>query len=159
MTPAVVAVTNAGIAFEIHEYTSQGNSVAAGHSWGQEAADVLGIDSARVFKTIVLQIDSKLLMVGVVPVSCEVNLKALAKAAKGKKAALAATDKAQRSTGYVLGGISPLGQRQVLPTFIDNTALEFDTIFVSAGKRGLEIELAGADLLELTDGQVADIAR
>jgi len=159
MTPAVIAATRAGIRFQIHEYVSQGNGATTGHSWGHEAADLLGIDSAQVFKTIVLQIDANQLVVGIVPVASEVNLKALANAANGKKATLAATDKAQRSTGYVLGGISPLGQRQSLPTFLDASALDHDTIYVSAGKRGLEIELAGTDLLALTNGQAAPIAR
>jgi len=159
MTPAVNIVTNANIRFEIHQYVSAGNSAATDHNWGTEAAVELGSDSARVFKTIVLEIDATQLCVGIVPVAREVDLKALASAAGGKKAALAATDKAQRSSGYVLGGISPLGQRQALPTFLDSSALEFDTIFVSAGKRGLEIELAGTDLLGLTNGQAVAIAR
>ncbi len=159
MTPAVLIVSKSNITFEIHEYVSQGKSATTGHSWGSEAAEVLGVDSARVFKTIVLQVDASQLCVGIVPVASEVNLKALASAAGGKKAVLAPTDKAQRSTGYVLGGISPLGQRQALPTFLDASALEFATIFVSAGKRGLEIELAGADLLTLTRGRAVPIAR
>ena len=110
MTPAVLIVSKSNITFEIHEYVSQGKSATTGHSWGSEAAEVLGVDSARVFKTIVLQVDASQLCVGIVPVASEVNLKALASAAGGKKAVLAPTDKAQRSTGYVLGGISPLGR-------------------------------------------------
>lgn len=157
MTPAVIAATKAGITFELHEYTATASG--DGHQWGIEAAELLGIERNRVFKTIVLQIDNRALAVGVVPVASEVNLKAFAHTAQGKKAMLAPTDKAQRSTGYVLGGISPLGQRQSLPTFIDSSALEYKTIFVSGGRRGLEIELAVADLLDLTKGKTAPIAR
>lgn len=157
MTPAVVVATNAGIDFRLHEYRATGDGV--GRHWGLEAADVLGIDSKRVFKTIVTQIDSQSLCVAVVPIACEVNLKALANAAGGKKAALAPTDQAQRSSGYVTGGISPLGQRQLLPTFVDISALQFETIFVSGGRRGLEIELSGHDLLHLTKGQAVEIRR
>ena len=157
MTPAVVAAIKAGITYRIHEYAAMTGAV--GHHWGIEAAEVMGIDPRRVFKTIVVLIDKRTLATGIVCLASEVNLKALASAAGGKRAELATQEKAQRSTGYVLGGISPLGQRRALPTFLDSSALKFDTIYVSGGKRGLEIELHGWDLARLTAGTVAAIAR
>jgi Cys-tRNA(Pro)/Cys-tRNA(Cys) deacylase len=130
-------------------------------SYGEEAAHILGQDPARVFKTLVIALndDNKQLAVAIVPVAGQLDLKALAAAAGVKKAAMAQPKDAERATGYVLGGISPLGQRKQLPTFLDESALTFTTIFVSAGKRGLEIELAAADLLGLTAGKTAAIAR
>jgi Cys-tRNA(Pro)/Cys-tRNA(Cys) deacylase len=147
-TPAVVAAERAGIAFAVHEYIHDPKAV----SYGLEAAEKLGLDPARVFKTLVADVDGSL-TVAVLPVAAQLDLRAL-----GKRAALADTNLAERTTGYVAGGISPLGQRKRLPTVVDDSALCHDTIHVSAGRRGLEIELAPADLLALTGGRTAAIA-
>ena len=147
MTPAVVAAGRAGIPFTLHEYEHE-----AGAAYGLEAAAKTGVDAARVFKTLVVTQDGAL-SVAIVPVDAQLDLRAL-----GKRAALADRAAAERATGYVLGGISPLGQRKRLPTLLDESALEFETIFVSAGRRGLEIELAPDDLVRLTDARVAAVA-
>ena len=147
MTPAVVAAERAGIPFTLHEYEHE-----AGAAYGLEAAAKTGVDAARVFKTLVVTQDGAL-SVAIVPVDAQLDLRAL-----GKRAALADRAAAERATGYVLGGISPLGQRKRLPTLLDESALEFETIFVSAGRRGLEIELAPDDLVRLTDARVAAVA-
>lgn len=148
MTPAVVAAQRAGIRFELHEYEHD----PAATSYGLEAAEKLGVPAERVFKTLVASIDGTL-TVAVVPVEAQLDLRAL-----GKRAALADAAAAERATGYVVGGISPLGQRKRLPLLLDASALEHETIHVSAGRRGLEIELAPADLLALTGGRAAPIA-
>jgi len=127
-------------------------------SYGLEAAAALGLDPAAVFKTLVADVDGKL-TVAIVPVEHQLDLKALAKAVKGKKAQMADVKHAERTTGYVAGGISPLGQKKRLPTVLDDSALALATIHVSGGRRGLEIELTPADLLALTDGVAAPIAR
>jgi len=147
MTPAVVAAERAGIPFTLHEYEHE-----AGAAYGLEAAAKTGVDAARVFKTLVVTQDGAL-SVAIVPVAAQLDLRAL-----GKRAALADRAAAERATGYVLGGISPLGQRKQLPTLLDESALAFETIFVSAGRRGLEIELAPDDLVRLTDARVAAVA-
>ena len=147
MTPAVVAAERAGIPFTLHEYEHE-----AGAAYGLEAAAKTGVDAARVFKTLVVSQDGAL-SVAIVPVAAQLDLRAL-----GKRAALADRAAAERATGYVLGGISPLGQRKRLPTLLDESALAFKTIFVSAGRRGLEIELAPDDLVRLTDARVAAVA-
>ena len=147
MTPAVVAAERAGIPFTRHEYEHE-----AGAAYGLEAAAKTGVDAARVFKTLVVTQDGAL-SVAIVPVDAQLDLRAL-----GKRAALADRAAAERATGYVLGGISPRGQRKRLPTLLDESALEFETIFVSAGRRGLEIELAPDDLVRLTDARVAAVA-
>ncbi len=147
-TPAIVAAERAGIAFTVHEYEHD----TGASSYGLEAADKLGVDPARVFKTLVADVDGSL-TVAVVPVAAQLDLRAL-----GKRSSLADQRLAERTTGYVAGGISVLGQRKRLPTVLDESALGFETIHVSAGRRGLEIELAPADLLELTDGRVSAIA-
>lgn len=154
MTPAINAAKQAGIVFRIHEYAHD----PAAASYGTEAAEKLGIDAARVFKTLVADVDGKL-AVGIVPVAATLNLKALAAALQGKRADMADMAAAERATGYVAGGISPLGQKKRLPTILDESALSFPTIFVSAGRRGLEIELVPADLVRLTGGRMADIGR
>ena len=154
-TPALRAAVRAGIRHRVHRYE---HDPAAG-SYGLEAAERLGVDPERVFKTLVGQVEGAGMAVAVVPVTATLDLKALAKAAGGKRAALAPPDEAERATGYVIGGISPLGQRRRLPTFVDGSAAGFDTIFVSAGRRGLELELAPADLLRLTAGELAPLAR
>jgi Cys-tRNA(Pro)/Cys-tRNA(Cys) deacylase len=147
MTPAVVAAERAGIPFTLHEYEHE-----AGAAYGLEAAAKTGVDAARVFKTLVVTQDGAL-SVAIVPVAAQLDLRAL-----GKRAALADRAAAERATGYVHGGISPLGQRKRLPTLLDESALAFETIFVSAGRRGLEIELAPDDLVRLTDARVAAVA-
>jgi Cys-tRNA(Pro)/Cys-tRNA(Cys) deacylase len=147
-TPAIVAAERAGIAFAVHEYAHDPKAA----SYGLEAAEKLGLDAERVFKTLVADVDGTL-TVAVVPVAAQLDLKAL-----GKRASMADTKLAERTTGYVAGGISPLGQRKRLPTVLDESALAFETIHVSAGRRGLEIELAPVDLLRLTGGRIAVIA-
>ena len=127
-------------------------------SYGDEAAEALGIDAARVHKTLLAKVDDKWLVVAVVPVTGKLNLKALAKAAGGKKAAMAEQAEAERSTGYVVGGISPLGQRKPLPTFIDNQARAHSTVYISGGKRGFEIELSPADLAAATQARFAPLS-
>lgn len=141
--------------FTVHAYE---HDPASGLSYGDEAAAALGTSPERVFKTLVAEVDGTL-TVAVVPVAGSLDLKALAAAAGGKRAAMADPAAAERSTGYVLGGISPLGQRKALPTVLDSSALAFATVFVSAGKRGLEVELAPADLRTLTSATAAPIAR
>ena len=147
MTPAVVAAERAGIAFALHEYEH-----APGAAYGEEAAAKTGVDPARVFKTLVVLQDGAL-SVAIVPVAAQLDLRAL-----GKRAALADRAAAERATGYVLGGISPLGQRKRLPTVVDASALAYDTVYVSAGRRGLELELAPGDLVRLTGARVAAVA-
>jgi Cys-tRNA(Pro)/Cys-tRNA(Cys) deacylase len=148
-TPAIGAAARAGIAFEVHEYEHD-TRVA---SYGLEAVEKLGLDAARVFKTLVADVDGTL-TVAVVPVEAQLDLRAL-----GKRGRMADAKAAERATGYVTGGISPLGQRRALPTVVDRSALAFETIHVSAGRRGLELELAPADLVQLTGARVSAIAR
>lgn len=154
-TPALVALDAAGIAHTVHPYD---HDPASGLGYGLEAAEVLGVDPERVFKTLVTAVDGTL-TVAVVPVTGQLDLKALAHAVGGKKATMAEHAAAERATGYVVGGISPLGQRQTLRTVIDATAGAHPTVFVSGGRRGLDVELAPADLVRLTGGVVAPIAR
>lgn len=154
-TPATVALEQAGVACVVHAYT---HDPASGLSYGEEAASALGVAPDRVFKTLVAEVDGAL-TVAVVPVSATLDLKSLAAAAGGKRAAMADPAAAERTTGYVRGGISPLGQRRPLPTLLDTSALPHETIFVSAGKRGLELELSPADLVRLTSAATARIAR
>ncbi|MFG2821332.1 Cys-tRNA(Pro) deacylase [Kitasatospora sp. NPDC048365] len=153
-TPATVALEAAGVAFTVHAYDHDPGAA----SYGGEAAEVLGIPAQRVFKTLVADVDGAL-TVGVVPVSGQLDLKALAAAVGGKRAAMADPAAAERSSGYVLGGISPLGQRRALPTVVDASALDHPTVFVSAGRRGLEVELAPAELVRLTGARTAAIGR
>ncbi|MDQ0864436.1 Cys-tRNA(Pro) deacylase [Arthrobacter globiformis] len=151
-TPATAVLAAAGVSFNLHPYSHD----PAAASYGMEAAEVLGIDPARVFKTLMVEIDGKL-AVGVVPVSGSLDLKAIAAALGSKKAAMADPAAAERRTGYVLGGISPLGQRQPSPTVVDESALTLDTILVSGGRRGLDIELDPRDLVRLTKAVTAAI--
>ncbi|MEO7125650.1 MAG: Cys-tRNA(Pro) deacylase [Nakamurella sp.] len=153
-TPAIAALNRAKIAYTLHPYTHDPTATA----FGDEAVVTLGLDPRRVFKTLIAEVDGSRLAVGVVPVSGHLNLKALASAVGGKKAAMAAVADAERSSGYVHGGISPLGQRKALPTVIDSSAQEFDLIYVSAGKRGLQMELAPGDLAKVARATFADIA-
>jgi len=152
-TPATAALAAAGVPFTLHPYSHDPSAP----SYGLEAAQVLGIDPARVFKTLMVEIDGRL-AVGVVPVSGSLDLKAIAAALGSKKAAMANPAAAERRTGYVLGGISPLGQRLPSPTVIDDTALGLETILVSGGRRGLDIELAPGDLVLLTKAITAPIS-
>lgn len=153
MTPGILAAKKAKVSFTVHEYEHDPTA----ESYGNEAAEKMGVDPNRVFKTLVVSIDGKELAVAVLPVTHLLSLKLIARAANAKKAAMADKPDVQRSTGYVLGGVSPLGQKKRLKTFIDGSAEQFDTVFVSAGKRGLEIELAPADLARLTNGQFAPL--
>ncbi|MBT1002064.1 Cys-tRNA(Pro) deacylase [Paenarthrobacter sp. DKR-5] len=151
-TPATAALTKAGVPFEVRAYEHD----PAQTQFGLEAAEALGVDPARVFKTLMVQVEGRL-AVAVVPVSGNLDLKACAAAFGAKKAAMADPRDAERRTGYVLGGISPLGQRQPSPTVIDSSALEHDRILVSGGRRGLDIELSPADLQTLTRAVIAPI--
>ncbi|WP_340380788.1 Cys-tRNA(Pro) deacylase [Streptomyces sp. SS7] len=153
-TPATVALTSAGVDFTVHAYDHD-----PGHpSYGEEAAEAMGVSPDRVFKTLVADVDGAL-TVAVVPVAGSLDLKALASAVGGKRAAMADPALAERTTGYVRGGISPLGQRKRLPTVLDASATAHPTICVSAGRRGLEVELAPADLATLTGAVLAPIGR
>ncbi|GGW93103.1 Cys-tRNA(Pro) deacylase [Streptomyces chryseus] len=153
-TPATVALTEAGTAYVLHAYEHD----PASPSYGEEAAQALGVTPDRVFKTLVADIDGAL-TVAVVPVAGSLDLKALAAAVGGKRAAMADPVAAERTTGYVRGGISPLGQRKRLPTVLDASASSHETVCVSAGRRGLEVELSPADLAALTDAVIAPIGR
>ncbi|MFF6932421.1 Cys-tRNA(Pro) deacylase [Streptomyces sp. NPDC008312] len=153
-TPATVALTAAGTAFTVHSYDHD----PASPSYGEEAAEALGVSADRVFKTLVAEVDGEL-VVAVVPVAGSLDLKALASAVGGKRAAMADAAAAERTTGYVRGGISPLGQRKRLRTVLDASAGSHATICVSAGRRGLEVELSAADLATLTDATLAPIGR
>jgi Cys-tRNA(Pro)/Cys-tRNA(Cys) deacylase len=153
-TPATLSATRAGIGFTLHPYDADPDA----DSYGEAAADALGVPYERLFKTLVAEVDGSL-TVAVVPVSSSLDLKALAAAVGGKRAAMADPAHAERVTGYVRGGISPLGQRKRLPTVVDASASGFPTIYVSAGRRGLQIELAPADLVRLTGAATAGIAR
>jgi len=151
-TPATVALVAAGIAFTEHPYAHD----PAAASFGLEAAEALGIEPDRVFKTLLADVDGRL-VVGVVPVTGKLDLKALAAAVGGKKAAMADPAVAERRTGYVVGGISPVGQKTAHPTVLDETVDLWDTVFVSGGRRGFDIELSPADLARVTSAVVAAI--
>ena len=153
-TPATVALTFAGVPFTIHSYDHDPSHP----SYGEEAAEAMGVSPDRVFKTLVADVDGAL-TVAVVPVAGSLDLKALATAVGGKRAAMADPSLAERTTGYVRGGISPLGQRRKLPTVLDASAATHPTICVSAGRRGLEVELSPKDLTTLTGAVVAPIGR
>ena len=152
-TPATVAVAKAKVEHRIHEY----NHDPAAPSYGLEAAEQLGVDPAGVFKTLVAEVDGQL-AVAVVPVAAQLDLKALAAAAGGRKAVMAEAAAAERATGYVVGGISPLGHRKRLPVFLDASMQDRPTVLVSAGRRGLELELSPADLAALSSGTFAALA-
>jgi Cys-tRNA(Pro)/Cys-tRNA(Cys) deacylase len=153
-TPATVALTRAGVAFTAHAYEHDPRAAA----YGLEAAEKLGIDPDRVFKTLLATVDGAL-AVGIVPVAQQLDLKALAQALGGKRAEMADPAVAERRTGYVVGGISPIGQKTALPTVLDESAILCETVFVSGGRRGLDLELAPDDLLAVTGGRYAPIAR
>jgi len=156
MTPAIEAARKASIVYRVHEYAHDPRSP----SYGEEAAEALGIGRERVFKTLLVALggDPKRLAVGVVPVSSKLNLKAMAAACGVKKVEMATARDAERATGYLVGGISPLGQKRRLPLVLDVSAFDFETLFVSAGRRGLEIELKPMDLMAMTGATRHDIA-
>ena len=153
-TPATVALSKAGIAFTPHPYDHD----AAAVGYGLEAAAALGLPTTRVFKTLLADVDGAL-VVAIVPVAGTLDLKALAAAVGGKKAKMADPQLAERKTGYVVGGISPIGQKARLRTVLDASASGFDSVFVSGGRRGFDIELAPADLAAVTDATLAEIGR
>ena len=153
-TPATLSLTRAGVEFTLHPYEHDTNAQA----YGEEAADALGVPYERIFKTLVAETEAGL-AVAVVPVAGKLDLKALAAALGGKRAAMADAVKVERVTGYVVGGISPLGQRRRLPTVVDESALGFATIYFSAGRRGLQIETAPENLIKLTQAVTAPIGK
>ncbi len=153
-TPATVALTKAKVEFTTHTYEHD----PAAKSYGLEAAEALGLAPEQVFKTLLVEVDGKL-TVGVVPVDKQLDLKAIAAAAGGKKAVMADPAAAERTTGYVVGGISPIGQKRALPTVVDSTATDHPTVYVSGGRRGLDIGLSPADLITVTKARTAPISR
>lgn len=155
MTPGINIAKKANVTHTVHEYAHDTSS----ESYGLEAAEKLGVPESSVFKTLVVSLDNKALAVGVVPVSSMLSMKLIAKAAGAKKAIMAKQVDVERSTGYVLGGVSPLGQKKRLKTIIDTSAKDNTTVYVSAGRRGLEIELNPDDLAKLVNGQFADICQ
>ncbi|MEV5411754.1 Cys-tRNA(Pro) deacylase [Thermopolyspora sp. NPDC052614] len=156
-TPATVALTQAAVEFTLHPYEHDANAQA----YGEEAADALGVPYERIFKTLVAEVDGKdgNLAVAVVPVAGRLDLKAFAAALGAKRAAMADAAKVERVTGYVVGGISPLGQRKRLPTVVDESALGFPTVFFSAGRRGLQVETAPDELIRLSGAITAAISK
>ena len=153
-TPATVALSAAGIAFTLHDYHHDPRAT----SYGLEAAEALGLAPERVFKTLLATVDGAL-AVGIVPVTGQLDLKALARALGGSRAAMAEVAAAERATGYVAGGISPIGQKRAHPTVLDESASGFETVYVSGGRRGLDLEIAPADLVTVTGARVALISR
>jgi Cys-tRNA(Pro)/Cys-tRNA(Cys) deacylase len=151
-TTATAALERAGISFTVHEYAHDPRAA----SYGREASEALEVSADRVFKTLIASVDGNL-VAGVVPVGSQLDLKKLASAIGGKRAAMAEVAAAERATGYVAGGISPVGQRKRLPVVIDSSARGFSTVFCSGGRRGLEIELAPADLVRAAGATVANI--
>ncbi len=155
MTPCINFAKKSKIFYKVHEYTHESSNT----SYGIEAAEKMCVPEDQVFKTLVVSLGEKELAVGVLPVSAKLSMKLIAKALGAKKAAMAAASDVERSTGYVLGGVSPLGQKKNLKTIIHADAKHYSTIFVSAGRRGLEIELKPNDLETLTRGKFAEICQ
>ena len=153
-TPATVALTRAKVPFTVHAYDHD----PAAESYGLEAAELLGLDPEGVFKTLFTSVDGSL-VVGIVPVSGQLDLKAVAAAVGGKRAAMADPAAAERASGYVVGGISPIGQKRAHPTVLDLSALGHETIYVSGGRRGLDLEIAPTDLIRVTRATTAAIRR
>lgn len=151
-TPALRALRDTDVSFAVHEYSHDPHETA----FGQEAAKALQLDPDRVFKTLLTDVDGSL-VVAILPVSGQLDLKALAAAMGSKKAMMADPQVAERTTGYVVGGISPIGQRKALPTVLDASAMDHATIFVSAGRRGLDVELSPQDLIEVTKARLAHL--
>ena len=155
MTPGINQVKKNKVSHKIHEYSHDESS----ESYGLEAADKMGVTQERIFKTLVVTLDNQNLVVGIIPVSSMLSMKLIAKAVGAKKATMADKLDVERSTGYVLGGVSPLGQKRRLSTIIHSSASNYSSIYVSAGRRGLEIELSPADLAKLTNGKFVDICQ
>lgn len=155
MTPAINTAKKQNVEYWVHEYKHD----ASTESYGTEAAEKLQLSEARVFKTLVVMLDDKELAVAVIPVSSMLSMKLMAKACGAKKAAMADKVLVERSTGYVLGGVSPLGQRKRLRTVVDCSAQDFATVFISAGRRGMEIELAPQDLQRLSNALLANLCQ
>ncbi len=155
MTPAINVTKKSKVDFKIHEYKHNASS----ESYGLEAAVKLNVPEAQVFKTLVVSLNKSELAVAIIPVSSMLSMKLFAKIVGAKKAEMATQIEAERSTGYIMGGVSPLGQKKKLKTIIDSSAKDLTTIYVSAGKRGLEIELCPLDLKKLTNGIFADISQ
>lgn len=155
MTPAIRLLDARKMAYRLHPYAHD----PAADSFGEEAAAKLGISTEQIFKTLIAQIDGAALVMTILPVAAQLDLKKLASAAQGKKADLADPRLAEKTTGYVVGGISPLGGKKALPTFLDESAILFETIYVSAGRRGLQIELSPRDLQTLTNATFLDLTR
>jgi Cys-tRNA(Pro)/Cys-tRNA(Cys) deacylase len=153
MTRGVQMLEKAGVAYSLHTYSTD----VEGDSYGQAVARALGVGPGRLFKTLLAAVDG-LPVVGIVPVSGRLGMKALARAAGGKKADMVPPADAERITGYVTGGISPFGQKKRLPVFVDSSILDYDTIFCSAGQRGLQVELAPADVVALLAATLVDLA-
>jgi Cys-tRNA(Pro)/Cys-tRNA(Cys) deacylase len=157
-TRAIAELRRAGVVYAVHEYELPGGARDARRSYGLDAAAALGVDPRRIFKTLVASVDGRL-AVAIVPVAGELDLKAFAAAVGGRRAEMAEPAAAERATGYVVGGISPIGQARRLPTVLDESATRFDTILVSAGRRGLQVELAPAELAGVTSATIGPIAR
>lgn len=155
MTPGINQAKKYKVSHTIHEYTHDESS----ESYGLEAADKMGVSQEVVFKTLVVTLDNKELVVGIIPVSSMLSMKLIAKALGAKKASMADKFDVERSTGYILGGVSPLGQKKRLKTIVDSSANNYPSIYVSAGRRGLEIELSPTDLIKLTNGNFAEICQ
>jgi Cys-tRNA(Pro)/Cys-tRNA(Cys) deacylase len=153
-TPALVLLQREGVAHRVHRYDHDPRAA----SYGLEAAEALGVDADRVFKTLLADVDGEL-CVGIVPVTTQLDLKAMAAALGAKRAVMADPQRAARATGYVVGGISPLGQKRPHRTVVDETVELWDTVHVSAGRRGLEVEISPADLVRLTGAVSAPVAR
>jgi len=155
MTPAINVLKKDKVDYKLHEYIHNPQT----QSYGLEAANKMGVEESRVFKTVVVKADNGLLVVAVVPVSSMLSMKLLAKSIGVKKASMADPLEVERSTGYILGGVSPLGQKKRVKTIIDYSAESFSTIYISAGRRGLEIELNPNDLKNLTGAKFVDISQ
>jgi Cys-tRNA(Pro)/Cys-tRNA(Cys) deacylase len=151
-TPAIVALEGADVSFVVHPY----ELTESAETYGEAVAAVLGVEPERLFKTLIAEVDGNP-TVAIVPVSSRLSTRSLARAAGGKKADMIASDTAERLTGYVTGGISPFGQKRALPTFVDETMELWDTVYVSAGKRGLQVEVSPAALIRLLDATVAEL--
>jgi Cys-tRNA(Pro)/Cys-tRNA(Cys) deacylase len=155
MTPGINQAKKHKVSHNIHEYSHDESS----ESYGLEAADKMGVSQDIVFKTLVVTLDNTELAVGIIPVSCKLSMKLIAKALGAKKAVMADKLDVERTTGYILGGVSPLGQKKRLKTILDSSANKHSSIYVSAGRRGLEIELSPTDLVKLTNGKLAEICQ
>jgi Cys-tRNA(Pro)/Cys-tRNA(Cys) deacylase len=155
MTPAINVIKKSKAIYKLHEYKHN----AGNNSYGLEAASKLNVPEAQIFKTLIVSLNNNELAVGIIPVSSMLSMKLFAKVIGAKKAEIATQIEAERSTGYILGGVSPLGQKKKLKTIIDFSAKDISTMYVSAGKRGLEIELFPSDLKKLTNAIFADISQ